>query len=322
MLVKPSLESLWKCHQAIDQVLTLKSGLKGTIQTAILLRKQRFDTAYILPHSFRSALIPFLAGIPQRIGMPGHSRDFMLTNICKPLITSERYHQAYEYIDLLSLSGRTYSRASGVCGRAEARPSREAFKDCEHITEIPRPTLSIPDEIIEKIQQLLNDLPHPLIGFIPGAARGPSKQWPLTHFEQLGRMLTHTYNAGIILFGGHTDTVMCEKAAISIGPDTLNLAGRTTLLEWAALLQLCDLVITNDSGGMHIAAAVDTPVIALFGITDPEKTGPLGRHIHILQKSPSKHRDIKRYSAEGIKWLKAISPEEVFTSAQHILNGT
>ena len=101
LLVKPSLVPLWTLHAGFDRILPLREGVVGTLRTVSAARRLRFDRAFILPHSFRSAVVPWLAGVPTRTGLPGHWRDFMLTEVVRPMGRPGRNHQAYEYMDLL-----------------------------------------------------------------------------------------------------------------------------------------------------------------------------------------------------------------------------
>ena len=101
MLVKPAVAALWNLHDDVYRVLTLERGPGGVFRAARFIRSQEFDRAYILPHSFRSALVPLLGRVKKRIGLPGHWRDFMLTDVLSPIGGPGRNHQCFEYIDLL-----------------------------------------------------------------------------------------------------------------------------------------------------------------------------------------------------------------------------
>jgi len=293
LLIKPKLAELWKLHSAPNNIIQLKSGFVGTLQTARQLRKANFDEAIILPHSFRAALLPFLAGIPRRTGMPGHSRDWMLTKTVTPPDNTDFSHQAYEYMGLMA-------------------PSRE-------LTTIQPPHLELAPELIDAAIAIVEKLPRPLVGMIPGAARGPSKQWPSKHFSQLGQRLVREEKCGIVLFGSNTEMELCTRIAKDIGNNALNLAGRTDLKKWAALLSICDVTITNDSGGMHLSAAVGTPLVAIFGITDPKKTGPIGEHCCVLRGCNNGSRDIARDSQPARDALASISPDQVHAVVLEIL---
>lgn len=286
MLVKPKMVPLWQMHSAPDEILELHSGLMGSRKTAATVRAGNFDVAYILPHSFRSAAIPCLARVPKRIGMHGHFRDGMLTRV-RPLGRDFALrHQAYEYFHLLEL----------------ALPDR-----------LPEPQLTIPVETLSWARHRLAAMPAPYTVLIPGAARGPSKQWPAGHYARLGRLLVENTKTGTILvMGSPGETELCEQVARDIGKRAASLAGQTNLQQWAAIMSCCDLVVANDSGGMHIASAVGTRVTAIYGITDPTKTGPIGPRSRVIQKGSVRQRNIPRDSEQARLQLLAITPEEVY----------
>lgn len=319
LLVKKNLAPLWEMHPGPDGIITYEDTTAGTFAIGKALRRTgRFDRAVVLPNSFRSALIPFLARIPERIGAPGRFRTFMLTHpvaasvsepnpspvaasslsrhggMSEPIPASvTRSHQAYEYFRLLGLDP----------------PDR-----------IEPPRLRISEGAREAALARLESLPHPRVALIPGAARGPAKRWPAEHFSELGRRLARERACGIALFGGPDDSELCDGIREQIGDNAVNLAGRTSLKEWAALLACCDLVICNDSGGMHLAAAVGTPLVAIYGLTDPAKTGPLGSRCEIIRdENAAAARDIPRDSQEARAALAAIPPARVLESALRLL---
>jgi heptosyltransferase-2 len=289
MLVKPALVSLWKLHGIFDGILPLHEGVVGTWKTEAAVRRLRFDKAFILPHSFRSAVVPWLAGVPARIGMPGHWRDFMLTEVIRPSARPGFSHQAYEYIELLT----------PAAAEAEMEP----------------PHLELPEDALASARKRIASAAEPRVALIPGAARGPAKQWPREHFIEVGRLLSEKKRCGIVVLGIGREATLCEEVAKGIGPSAINLAGHTGLAEWIAILKACDLVVANDSGGMHLAAAVGAPVVALYGITDPAKTGPMGKICRVLQNSGIRARDIPRASPKAKASLAAIRPEQAYDAA-------
>lgn len=291
VLAKRGPAELWQMHAAPAEVLAFETDLGGTWRAVQDIRQRNFEEALILPHSYRSALIPFLAGIPVRRGMPGHFRDWMLTDIV-PVDSVGGAHQSREYGLLFG------------------------------VADLPLPEISIPPAAVQAAREKLTAPAGPLFGLVPGAARGPSKRWPETRFVRLGRMLRERLGGHVLVFGSSAEKHLCSRIAREIGAGTMNFAGKTTIAEWAALMQLCRVVICNDSGGMHLAAAAGTPVAAVFGITDPRKTGPLGRHISIIQNSEIQQRDIDRHSEPAVEALKAIAPEQVFGEVQRLLQET
>lgn len=282
MLVKPGLKAIWKMHPAPDEVLVQGK----TAQTIHMLQQSQYDRVYIFPNSFRSAYLPFRAGIPRRIAARGEWRRLMLTEI----VHTGSGHQQFEYMSILGLQG-----------------------------DPDTPQIQVPQAALKAVKkQLPRSGARPVITLLPGAARGPAKRWPPESFIALAKTLRSSLNATVVLGGGPDDSEACAKIAAAAGPEVLSLAGKTSIPEWAALLQMSDCVVANDSGGMHLACAVGTPVVGIFGITDPLKTGPLGKNI-VLQKSELQSRDIKRNSKEAVRALAAIEPEEVFSAVEQLL---
>ena len=295
MLVKSKLVPIWAMHSALDDVIELRGNSVGTLTTAGVVKNHGFDRAFVFANSFRSVLIPFLARVPVRTGMPGHQRIWMLTHVIRPCAGVDSRHQSWEYADILGLGDD--------CGKLDI------------------PCLSVPQTVVEKSRECAGGIKgENWVGLIPGAAYGPSKCWPAEHFIEAGRSLVRRGKFGIIVFGTEDEKDLCSKVAEGIGDGALNLAGKTSLPELAALLGLCRVVITNDSGGMHLAAAVGTKVVAIFGLTDPARTGPLGSgHRIMLKEGIRRSRDIKRDSPEAREWLRSIGPEKVVQAAIELL---
>jgi heptosyltransferase-2 len=292
MLVKRKLVPLWEIHPAVDSVIEVGEGLTGTLRTASALAAARFDRAYVFPNSFRAALLPFLARIPVRIGMRGHQRRFLLTQV-SPDVPDK--HQAWEYVGILGLNGR--------------------------IADLEVPRLALTDGLLEKGSGLLGSLAAaPRVGLIPGAAYGPAKRWPAEYFADVGRRLRDRFGAVVLILGAASEQAICSEVERGVGDCAVNLAGRTSLPELAALLTRCRVVVTNDSGGMHLSAASGSPVVAVFGITDPAKTGPLGPHCRVVNlPGVNSRRDIDRDSDEARRCLRSITPDRVMAEILSLL---
>lgn len=292
LLVKPAMRPLWAMHESADGIVEIRAGLRPTVNAVMA---GSYGRAVILPNSFRSALIPCLAGIPDRRGMPGHWRRWLLTDVVRPSGDPARAHQVYEYLDLLAPGTPTGS--------------------------FERPRLRVPESARTAAGERLAALPSPRIALLPGAARGPSKQWPAEHFIELGRRLATNPGAGFVVLGGAREAELCARVTEGIGATARSLAGETTLAEWAALLQTGDLVVCNDSGGAHVAAAVGAPTLVIFGMTDPARTAPLGGRCRIIRSEGPCARDIPRDDPEAIKKLASITPERVYQAALECLAG-
>ena len=294
VLTKPGLAPLWALSSIPHRVVSLPAA-GGSLRPVVrALREQAFDAAFVLPHSFRSALPPFLARIPRRIGLPGHfPRDFLLTEIRPPAGGPGREHQVHEYLDLF-------------------------FPGENRRTFVP-PRLTVPAPALAAMRAKLAALPRPWISVLPGAARGTSKQWPAERYAETAAALVAQTGGSVITLGTKSEHASCQQVAAAAAPNGLNLAGATTLAELAAVLGLSAAVLCNDSGGMHLAAAVGTPLVALFGITDPARTGPLGERIRLLQHSERRSRDVPRTSAAAQAALRAIAVPEVVAAVADAL---
>ncbi len=293
VLVKPGLAGLWKLHGAPDEILTYTNGVGAAFRAASLIRAGRYDRVYVLPHSIRSALIPFLAGVPHRRGLSGLGRRWLLHEVVQPDQRPDRLHQGFEYAELLVPEERL------------------------RVLEVPQ--LIIPGPARAEAEAMIGAPPRPWLAVLPGAARGPAKRWPPENFALVAERWIKETAGSVLLLGGREDGPLCAELASGLGPRAHSLAGRTSLPVWAAALQLADAVVANDSGGMHLAAAVGTPVVAVFGLTDPAQTGPLGSRIRIVQEEGERRRDVARASAEAQKRLAAISPERVYQALRDVL---
>lgn len=300
VLVKPPLVPFWRMVPGLHAVIELAPSTAGTFWAVSAVRNGRFDRAIVLPNSFRSAWIPFLAGVPIRRGAATHLRGWLLTDrVAAATVTdSARRHQAWEYLRLLDVNP-----PAGELALPRLDPGAAVRATCQ--------------------ARLPLGAGAPWVGILPGAARGPSKRWPAAHFAEVGRRLASECGVRSAVFGSPGELDVCREVADGIGAAAVCLAGRTSLPELTALLAGCRAVVTNDSGGMHLAAASGTIVVAVFGLTDPAVTGPIGAGHRVLA-APGVHpcRDIPRVSAAAAQALRAIAPDTVFTAAVAALGHT
>ena len=291
VLVKEKLRELWRMHPAVDAEIVLPEGLGGVLRAASEIRRQGLREAYVLPNSFRAALVPFFAGVPERVGQLGHRPGFLLTHIVD--IERRGLHQGKEYLRMLGLDEGSLELNTRVLQ--------------------PVGALSL-DQLVDMEDS------RPLVGMMPGAARGPSKQWPSARYVEVGRWLAETGGCRVCVFGTAGEAALCEQVASGIGEHAENLAGKTSLNELVGLIQLCQTVVCNDSGGMHLAAAAGVSVVAVFGLTDPNKTGPLGRgHKLIFRDDVPHQRDVKRDSQAARNVLASIEASSVIEAVSDIL---
>jgi heptosyltransferase II len=222
------------------------------------LRARHYDRAYVLPNSFKSALVPWFARIPERIGFVGEARRVLLTDARK------LDEQA------LPLMVQRFAHLAGPGGVAAEGP-------------LPNPSLQIePAERDGLMAQLGLARPSRLVCFCPGAEYGPAKRWPPGYFGELAAALA-AEGSTVWIVGSSKERDIGEEVRSASAGAALNLCGRTTLDQAVVLLSAADSVVTNDSGLMHVAAALDRPMVALYGSSSPAFTPPLSKRARILK---------------------------------------
>jgi heptosyltransferase-2 len=297
LLSHEKLAGLWAPHPAVDAVVTFSK--RDTVwSVARKLRAGRFQTGLTLANSHRSALELWLARIPQRIGYARPGRKFFLTNAValRANALTMRKRSIGEIKRLVTDDSRgadstTPDSHSRTARSADAAAKVHQIHDYLHLASalganpdpLP-PLLEVTDREIADARQkfaLANDVFW--LGLNPGAEYGPAKRWPMDNFLWLAREAAAWPGWGVVVFGGEGDIAITEgieqqfwKVANQwkFRPRFVNLSGRTSLRELCACLKLCRVLVTNDTGPMHAAAALGTSVVALFGSTSPELTGP------------------------------------------------
>jgi heptosyltransferase-2 len=282
LLTHAKLRDLWLHHPAVDSVLTFEAG-ETVFAVAKRLRAGQFTTALVLPNSPRSALEVFLARIPQRIGLCRPWRKLLLTQRVQPRAGKvEMRKRSLAEIQELNRASPPPPRAAIP---ASAHHSHQYLHLAAALGANPEPLpprLEVTQAEVAAIRQRFSgNKGEPLFGLNPGAEYGPAKRWPRDRFVAAAIELQRRMNCQWWIFGGRADeplasTIASEITAAKTGPpgSVRNLAGQTSLRELCAALKACALVITNDTGPMHVAAAVGTPVVVPFGSTSPELTGP------------------------------------------------
>ncbi|HRP95675.1 MAG TPA: lipopolysaccharide heptosyltransferase II [Rhodocyclaceae bacterium] len=225
-------------------------GLGMRWQLGRQLATMGYDQAIVLPGSFKSALIPFFAGIATRTGYRGEMRYGLIDDM--------------RMLDARALP-MTVQRFVAL-GRPAGRPLPK---------RLPRPRLATDAANQQRLRDALGlARERPAIAFMPGAEYGPAKQWPLPHFAALAEALIGR-GFQVWILGSDKDREAGDVIAADMEDYVRNLAGRTALADAVDLLALCEAAVTNDSGLMHVAAALDVPLVALYGSSTPDHTPPL-----------------------------------------------
>jgi heptosyltransferase-2 len=339
LLTPAKLGQLWDHHPAVDSVLTFTPG-ETPLRVALRLRSARFDLAIVLPNSPRSALETWLAGIPRRVGYARPWRNWFLTELVSPRA---------EAVPMRKRSAREVRRVVGGNARSGPPtrvPGPAAHQIYDHIrlatavgaqAELFAPRLMVlPREAEEVAAKFGLAKPAaatgPLLGLNPGAEYGPAKRWPAERFVAVARALQAQAHATWLILGGPADTRLAASIEAALRADgqeggsggslIKNLCGKTNLRELMALLTRCRLLLTNDTGPMHLAAALGTPVVALFGSTAPELTGPglPGDSMHrLLQSRPPCAPCFRRTCPLDFRCMTGISVEHVVQEILQLL---
>ena len=252
------------------------------------LRTGNYDIGILLTNSFSSAWWFWQGNVRQRIGYRGHFRSLLLTEgLSRP---NETVHQTLYYKKLLEPLG--------------IHPSQT------------NPILYVSDQEVAASKEILvqrgYSLGKPLIGINPGAAYGSAKCWPPERFRELAvRLLEKDPESTILFFGDGTTKELIQMICQGLPKQVINLAGVTSLTELCALIKDCDVVVSNDSGPMHIAAALQTPVVALFGSTDDQATGPFGQEEGVINKRANCSPCMKRTCPIDFRCMRGIAVDEV-----------
>jgi heptosyltransferase II len=274
---------MWKLIPEVDATIPLSEG--SLLPVVRHLRQQMpFDVAILFPNSLRVALETWLSGIPRRVGYRGHWRSWLVYQIVRePRKPGPPEHHSLRFL-----------RIARECGAKESK--------IEHRTsEVQVPTPHQTSTITHQT----------LIGLCPGAQYGPAKQWLPERFAEAAAKVSAQSSAQWILFGTKNDAAIGQQIAAAIGDHCVNRIGQTTLDQLIDELRQCRLLLTNDTGTMHLAALLGVPVVAVFGSTEPSLTGPLGnRHIilrHHVECSPC----FLRECPIDFRCMKAVSADEV-----------
>ena len=251
-----------------------------------------YDQAIVLPNSLKSALIPFFAKIPVRTGWRGEIRYVLINDI--RILNKDIYPRMVDRFVALALD-----------------------KTAELPSNIPFPSLSVNKENLDLLIEKFNINPSlPLICLCPGAEFGPAKRWPADYYAEVANeYLKKKWQ--VIVLGSPNDKSVGEEITMQVKEQSgfLNLIGETKLKDVVDILSSASLVLTNDSGLMHVAASVDVPLVALYGPTSPEFTPPLSNKVKVIKKSEgfSKLR-IGNLKGGYHKGLRDIQPKEVLAA--------
>ena len=289
ILTPAKLADLWKEVAEVDEVIGIESS--DSIFSVVKKIRHDFDAAVIFPNSLRSAFEAWLAGIPRRVGFPGHQRAWLLNQVFRGKKSKKNArpqppkHQVHHYLALAEFIG------ADIEGAAEPESGKRKAESGKLV-----------------------------IGLVPGAEYGPTKRWFPERFAEVVRTVSVNRDCEWVLFGVQKDAPLGDEILRDFTGPHRNLIGKTTLTELIAELRACDLLLTNDTGTMHLAAFLGVPTVALFASTEPALTGPLGGNHRVIRHHVACSPCFLRVCPLDLRCMKAIEPSEVVAAIETILS--
>jgi len=341
LLVKPWVSAIFERDPNVDEIISYNDvhrSIFGKVKLSRMLNKKGFSCAILFQNAFDAAFITFLAGIKERAGYNRDARGFLLTEAVKVPQKETNIHHIYYYLNLLEQLG------------IDAK-----YSD-------PYIYLSLDERLFAR--NLLKEMKRPILGINPGAEYGAAKRWFPERFAEIASWFIKDTNGSVVIFGSKKEDDIAQKIDYLIskqqsieqsavnsqqsnptlppfnsplskggyrevewgGGGILNLAGKTSLRELISLISECDVFVTNDSGPLHISYAVGTPMVAIFGSTDPELTGPPSSTVgnsnlvvtHKFSCSPCFERTCRN---NDLRCMYAITSDDVYLGIKKILPG-
>jgi heptosyltransferase II len=276
---------IWKLVPEVDAIIPLPDSQLLSI-VRLLRRAPSFDAAILFPNSLRAALESWLTRIPRRVGYRGHWRRLLLNQIVlEPRKPGPPEHHSLRFLRIARECGADASNVQHSTSNIQMAVNRDLMK----------------------------------IGLCPGAEYGPAKRWLPERFAEAAEKITTQSSVQWILFGTTRDVTLGEQIAAALGDHCVNRIGQTTLDQLIHELRECRLLLTNDTGTMHLAALLGVPVVAIFGSTEPRLTGPLGNGHIILRHHVECSPCFLRECPIDFRCMKVVSVQEVADAVLSIL---
>lgn len=303
VLALPYVAQIYQGQGIADELIAYDrkgrhAGVRGRERLALALKEKQFDTALLLQNAFDAAWVAWRAGIPQRIGYNRDGRGLLLTKaIPVPRAGEIPAHEKFYYLELLRRAGwlDALPDVEQIRLRVDARDATSAE---------------------EKLRGLGARAGTVRIAVGAGASYGSAKCWPPDRFASALNQLQSERDVDVVLFGTPSETEVSAAIQAGLARPALDMTGRTQIAELPALLSRCSAFLGNDSGAMHVAAAVGVPVVAIFGPTDPCGTAPVTRRSTIVQEKPYCSPCFLRRCPTDHRCMTAVRPEMV---GKHLL---
>jgi heptosyltransferase-2 len=294
----PVVAELFSPHPYCDRVIVLdnkkvRGSIRGLFHSSSLLRAESFDLAILFQNAIGAAITALLAGIPNRAGYRTDGRGILLTHAVPIGKAQRRLHHTDYYLQMLARLG------------IEGGDERLALSCTER-------------ELALAGKMLRTDTGSPWVAVNPGAAFGSAKRWFPERFAEVADGLVREFGARILITGGPAEADLGVDIEAAMKARPLNLVGKTSVRMLMALLSQCSLMVTNDSGPMHVAAAFGVPVVALFGSTDHTTTSPLSSSCRIIRKDFPCAPCLKRICPLDHGCMAAITAQDVLEAARSL----
>ncbi|MGB5218933.1 MAG: lipopolysaccharide heptosyltransferase II [Smithella sp.] len=299
ILAKPLVADIYKIFSDLDEIIIYENKFDhpmGVFALALILRDKKFDAAILLQNAIEAAIIALAARIPVRAGYDSDARGLLLSHSVRRTKEIRKVHQVDYYLEMVKTLG---------C----VPVNREMHLE-DRIN---------PPDVQEILGKFLPDTQKTVIGIAPGATYGPAKKWFPDRFAAVADRLSEKYSAQVILMGGKADAETARDVQRLAGTKFINLCGKTSVREAVSLISQCKLFISNDSGLMHVAGALNVPTVAIFGSTNPVTTSPAGRRSMIVRQDVPCSPCLKKECPSDFRCMKLISIEDVLQAVSKLL---
>ena len=320
LLVLPWVAGIYEDSTAVDDIWLydrqgVHRGLSGKLRLIRELRERRFDAALLFQNAFEAAVLTWLAKIPVRAGYDRDGRGRLLSHKVPVAPHVSKLHQTYYYLDLLEQLLGCARTSQGL----EPKPTSQfVARSMPDITLVVSPERKQGARI--RLQSQGVDFNRTVVGVNPGAFYGSAKRWLSERYAMVLDRLIDERQASVVIFGSPNEVAIAEAIQSGMRSRPVILSGRTELSELIAMIACCDLFLTNDSGPMHLAAALRVPTLAIFGATDEIATGPMSSASVVLNKRVECSPCLLRECPIDHRCMKRITVEEVVQQAFRMID--
>lgn len=308
LATRPWAEGIFAGADFIDDLLVTgntSSKTAALFREAREWRARRFDLALLFPNSFAPALVAALARVPRRVGYATQGRSLLLTQrVSIPEWRGQR-HEIFNYLHLVAELERVLYGSTNV------------------ETHEPDTGLYVSEASLRAARALLREWGarpgRPLVSFCPGSTNSRAKRWPAERFAAVADLLAERAGAEVVLVGAAEELEISEEVARHMRSRPIVMTGQTDLAQMAAVLKASDLLVTNDTGPAHVAAAVGCPVVVIFGPTNPATTRPFSSTAQVVRRPPDCAPCMLRDCPIDHRCMTTVTAEDVFERAVYSL---